>query len=808
MTLIMEIFQKYIHFSKIVEIDGSKADWITQLSGSKHAIVNITNLDDVLDAVIFLTCENFVQFYEKTPLLLFIFIKFDHPHQRKFKPKDIVTLEKYICRKADRPVVLVFEKETCSEIYYKEVSDTKFKSFCISENEQTQSLAKKPEFVLTFAEAFRILKYDQKPKLNKEIELKEMFMTAISGQSLLSLSFLKLFKISIDEKAVELAVQTNNTSKIAVILDRPFNEKPNSIQNEKTEKKKLAGLILLEAVKRGNEKIVGYILNCFVDSFLINETNEGSSTEKAFNLKHYEILADLLEADFLFPKHFALDLIPEDSRLKCYADEVENFHENIVTGNLYCCKKFVKDNPMKKFACNTMNESALKTALDSHNLKIFAFLESHFFKENHGENLEHKILELSDDSRKELFEARLLFCKPQTKNYLYDLIKKSSYKEGKKNATHEEHENYIELIEKCFKTLDKISIVSTIMKIISRAKVLNIRFLFDSEFLHSFEPSPTEETHGVTHPNEKVIVFGAKFLMKHETFLEGLSFLAHEMGHLAMYSIFQNDGKPYFPGNTESALKFQTIVEKCGEMCSNNADACEIIDNVYSTGYSQEKMINELIVCVPELYAFYMNNNKALEGLSLRFRSLFKFYELVEKIFKLQLPFVGVKQEAQELNKSYGKLEELEEFRLNFSSNLTLTTEMKSLMKEDIIPTNKVKVYFTNKPQVFLNTIYTEFHIEFKQLVSSLCIFATLKTVDYQKYFKEAINFLQPDLLPTLVIDASDYDKTQHSARYLLNLIKMTSKTIIVAEHGTSREFLEIIADELDIELSQKALNF
>lgn len=780
-------FEEFINKSTSIQIDSRKRDWMENYSDKKRMkfkVVSVTEIDNISNAVKFLSSEKFVKFFVNALHLFAIFMTIGEDFAETLTLAEIKTIENCMCMLA-RPVLIIFDKTSSTEIYYMEPNDTCFRRFCIIKNKIVQDFTQNLYFVSTFAKAFDILN-DSHTAIDKKIDkLQNEFIEAINGGSVLSLAFLSLFQNlrKLDLKViVDRIVQANDCNAISACFDIPFNV---SVQTKLSGNKTAVKLLLIEATKKGKEKIVGFILKKFRDVCYIDD---GSLPQLAFKLNHFDILCKLLKANFAYPKEY----------LKI---KVEELRENIKLGNLNFCKQFVKENPNIKCNYSAKIETIFTTALKHNKFEIFAFLESFYRKGNHDNDSRQLIDKLSVDNKNKLLEARKIFTRNNEKSYLYDLIKKSSHDGQHSNKI---NRRWLATIEKVWKILDTVPIVSTIMEIISRGKVANIHFLFATELVNDYDPTKTVNLNGITYTAEKKIVIGAKFFTEEGSFLKGLSILSHEMAHLAIHIIFQNGGLPYFNGRADLKLKFQKIVDKYCDLVLG-----EIIKDVYTNGYSEHEMIKELIVCVPEIETFHMNDTKELTNIKSRAIRLFTFYdEDVEKEFLNWLSLVGVRQEARELNDSYGKLDDLEENHKITSQDKTLTAEMKKFMKQKIVPKKKVQVYFSNKPQKVLADLYSQLNGDAEKLISSDFIFATLEPIECQSYFKEAMNCLEPHSLPELVIDASSYDKFQHSARKILPLIKTTSKTTIVAHNSINKQFLETIVFKLGVELSEKVLNF
>jgi hypothetical protein len=317
----------------------------------------------------------------------------------------------------------------------------------------------------------------------------------------------------------------------------------------------------------------------------------------------------------------------------------ERFHEYIRAGDLDNCKRFLMENPGVNRVLDTKNRTAIGAALKNKQFLIFAFLELHNFKSSI--NTEKYLEQLSEDEEKDFAKAKMIFLRRNEKDYVYDLIYKSSYEK----TENEEDAFYTDIIEEAFKGLNEIPIISTIMKIISRGKVSRIHFLFQSNFVNTFDPTLEGDHYGVTDALSNTITIGAKFLTETDSLAKGLSILAHEMAHLAMYTAFKNEGKPYDEGNSEHELRMEVLENGCFDSRTVN----EIINDVFTNGYPPHKIINELIVSVPEIETLYRGQKK-LGAIKRSFKSLFDFYSVVNGIFQKRLLSLEVKQAAFELN--------------------------------------------------------------------------------------------------------------------------------------------------------------
>jgi hypothetical protein len=148
-------------------------------------------------------------------------------------------------------------------------------------------------------------------------------------------------------------------------------------------------------------------------------------------------------------------------------------------------------------------------------------------------------------------------------------------------------------------------------------------------------------------------------------------------------------------------------------------------------------------------------------------------------------------------------IDELEELRTEAPSEFPMT----KIMKPDKRSKQKVTAIKTTTPERVLMTIYSELQNKYKQHVAYNCIFANIYHIDLENYVNEALNCIDVDEIPELVIYAEGFDEFQHSPYKMLKLLKNTRKTIIVYADEKMEQYLKTIEFELEIKITVKALN-
>ena len=214
-----------------------------------------------------------------------------------------------------------------------------------------------------------------------------------------------------------------------------------------------------------------------------------------------------------------------------------------------------------------------------------------------------KITRLGKDKRKEL-KKHLLQKFPQINDsHVFYLISKSKTKTRAQLAENETNEK----IRNFYHDLNKIPQVELILKVLQYNPNLEIIFDFDADSITHIEPTSDKNVKGRMDSELDKIFIGAKIDENDTNKLLGT--IAHELCHLAMQMLFNNQAKPYDKNDNESMEKFKILNKKFLEQIKQGIiiDEDGIIKSVYDN-YKQDKWDAELIVRVPHILAHYEEN--------------------------------------------------------------------------------------------------------------------------------------------------------------------------------------------------------
>jgi hypothetical protein len=171
---------------------------------------------------------------------------------------------------------------------------------------------------------------------------------------------------------------------------------------------------------------------------------------------------------------------------------------------------------------------------------------------------------------------------------------------------------------------DKLNfLLNAFVKIIlSQSIDIEIVFDFESDTIVRIDPEE-HDTVGLCK-NDRISIAGKR------DFNAVLGTLVHELTHFVVNGVFSNNFLPFYTSDPLTKSEFEEIVDEFLDENGNfkyNDDGCNgIIKTVYDS-YDDHDYIVELIVRVPEIYAYYKNDPRKIDELREKYESLFKIYE-------------------------------------------------------------------------------------------------------------------------------------------------------------------------------------
>ncbi len=349
--------------------------------------------------------------------------------------------------------------------------------------------------------------------------------------------------------------------------------------------------LFLLAIKNNNLLVVKFLLQyCKRDDKLYQASQFKVLIQEAWKKKLYDIVLLFLKADSDFPDGFIEQT--ENLELDNFTNERNKLHESIRShADISNIENYVI-NSESKFLLNIQGYSARYTAITSKNFDAYVFLVeqcSIYFKHDDEKKC---ISNLTQKETNILFQNQKSRLKKLPNAHIYFLVSKSKKKGMSNNAQFES------LMHDYYSELDKIPEISLILQVAQYEDGLEIVFDFQSENTFEMDFKNVNFNGLYTQQNNQILIAaqGEKQTV--------IGVLAHELTHLVMNMIFQNDCKPY--GRNEDT-EFKDISKSaiCMIQSIDNLDN-EIIKALIH--YEPLFHDAELIVRVPHVLATYEKN--------------------------------------------------------------------------------------------------------------------------------------------------------------------------------------------------------
>lgn len=598
---------------------------------------------------------------------------------------------------------------------------------------------------------------------------------ATQSYSTLCLRFLMLFKWNLHEKSfsdynpIFVSLRSDSEKAFSALLDLPINMHQNEIiltenQSNLLKMKDDRGYnFLMFATEHGKSSLVQFLIH--LQCFNVNEKacDLETASDIAWKNKYFEVLIKLLKNDSLFPKEFEASAIlnnDEPTGLKTFLTERISFHEKLKKGEIKTVQKFVKSHCQMKLCFDLENNSALKIALDYFQYEIFAFLQSEGFKFGPNEHKESIISELDDYEKETLRKAQLKYFINPEKPHIEQLVSSSRLGFGLNNK-----KNYFKQIRKFFVDLDEIDEISPILKTVANAKSVEIIFDFKSDSIGDVNLAASEKDMGKTYYKSGHIYVGA---LRED--LDVLGTLSHELTHLAMQLVFENNCKPFRSENDQGREeRFGNIVKSYeGELIRSRE---RIINLAYS--YKGEERIAELIARVPHILANYKNNPSKINDLKHNFKELFNYYdELLESDLKVAHFLLKDRILLKEFNKICGVYDQLKELELYSKGYDQIELQEKLLV-----------VIETNHPFLMMKNVQNNLEGADKHPPNYLHVFITLEQFCNKKKYLDKIqeiSKLNSNPKFFVVQTSAEYENTKYFKDLIADLNKAGNQIIFL----------------------------
>jgi len=242
--------------------------------------------------------------------------------------------------------------------------------------------------------------------------------------------------------------------------------------------------VLLIAVQNKNERISKFLINSCKDLVMqLPYDQQIEISTVAYETNQLEILTDLLNCDFPFPKKFDSHAVT-DLQLGNIIDSREDFFAWIVQGNIINIQQFIKHNSTLKNVYSASNCLALDYAFDCKRIKIFHYLKSLGFRgiKNHdftSDVTTQKELQAVTDSQLYQRRKNVSNAVPNERNSVLIMSKKSYIHNH--TISEETEAIYRKHIEKWFQDINKTKFGSKLLDAASQCNGLKLYFDFESD---------------------------------------------------------------------------------------------------------------------------------------------------------------------------------------------------------------------------------------------------------------------------------------------------------------------------------------
>ena len=201
--------------------------------------------------------------------------------------------------------------------------------------------------------------------------------------------------------------------------------------------------------------------------------------------------------------------------------------------------------------------------------------------------------------------------------HLLILKSKSKIANNKKNIS-----SCYNLIEKAFEKINKNKTCEIVLKTAATWRKIKIYFDFKYDYVYYLDPTSEDKALGNAYANG-IINIGAKSLADENRECEVLGVIIHELCHLAVQITYMNSFEPFPMGNSDMKIEYENKVMR---ECEKNKLRDTIIQSAFDA-YKNEHVSCELIVRVPQMTMYYINNNEMLKQRREDYCSLFKYFE-------------------------------------------------------------------------------------------------------------------------------------------------------------------------------------
>lgn len=754
-------------------------------------ILKIVDCDNVEDLLKKLQSESFKEAFTKTSHLFVIIVE-------TCETLEINHLIPPAMFNDNRPVIFqvtsLIHKPT---VYYKESKSFEFKKVQVSKNATKEQFDSRNGCCLSVL--FQLMTVSDKFDGNVlDVKLKrgeiEQVMKSAAKYNVLCFRLLKLLKSesheSFDTELMFDVLQHGNEENLLAFLDlsfsRPKNEQiiMNLQRDNILEKVGRTQDVLIVAVQRNNVKALRLLLQCGIGSSSCDEIIE--VIDIAWELKQFECLSELLDADHCFPRGFCLQNIPaSDPSFTKISKIITNrtiLHDAIKSGSIQEIINFIDSNPRLKCAYDLSNQSVLTVALKAKKFDIYSLLRAKGFSSGVDESFDSVMNSLSNIEKCKVRECNKEHFNSVENLHIMHLLSKSRL--GFNVA---DNAACFDIIVSMFLELNQIPEIEPILRVLETCDLLQIIFDLNKAHVMDLDPMASENAAGMTYNKSGSIYVAAANHEQH--FYEIIGTLIHELMHYAMQLIYENNCKPFEFRDINKMTKFDEIMKNLHHYWQHNPkDTDEIISNIFEF-YPEDRWQAELIVRVPHMMACYKNNEDELSKIRETYcKDLFEFYLSVTIVdINTKRDLIRPQREVEKINRSIGLLDEIEEVDLRLLDSKVI--ECESFIAK---VTESVKILCSNSPKVSLVMVCQMFRKTQGAATRKLTVFARFESISCENVFTRIEDAFKSPAKPYLIVYTDSFNDI---AKHLQQLKSFENKERIILI--TQKSDLIDIKDEL-----------
>ena len=436
---------------------------------------------------------------------------------------------------------------------------------------------------------------------------------------------------------------------------------------------------------------------------------------------------------------------------KTSLDRYESFrllHQTIKNGDLKSVQGFIDAN-ISETCCYVDKASAIAVSLIANQFDIYELLIYNGFRLSPDENLEEILKNVTRSNRHGIVTLYNRNAENPNLRYLQVLLSNCRLI----HTTPDDKKR--ELLSQITKAFEEVSIKNeNILRFVAASKNFKIFFDFSRENIEIMDPSSPERTLGKCYYSQK----------KAELYISGdglkarpsgdgtnnserdnaeravIGTIAHELSHYVLDLLYENKGKPFSSiGNDKNQKKFDQIIGSC-KVNEKQKNPEKIITRMF-TNYKEIDWYGELVVRVPECYAYYANNPVRMAEIESDYTDLFNYFnsEIIPKLAKA-LPSMEALKSVENLNNFTSVVQELQEFKLSMKIDLEFNVQ------------GDIQAISTNSVQLTMKSI---FEVLKKQNKLNSTIFVKLDALENEQVM-ELVSEIFESSGKSMVVDCRD----------------------------------------------------